>query len=100
MCQLTLTDIRKDDARGLDRRVLADIRANVLDFRLRVIPVEQHSHVLEDRDLGAVDYVDEFGAFLDSQQLDPASAEFISKKGREVLQRVIEGHREEKDAAA
>jgi exonuclease SbcD len=101
MVQLTLTDIRREDARGLDRRMLAEVRSRVLDLRLRVIPVDRQTHVLDGGcDLATVDYVHEFEEYLKLQQLEERSHAFIAAKGREVLKRAIDRHQEEKDAAA
>jgi exonuclease SbcD len=100
MCQLTLTEIRRDDARSLNRRFLFDIRKKMLDFRLRVIPAAESGQVFEGRDLKAVDYVAEFEAFLKKKGLDLSVEKYISGTGREVLKQVVETHREDPDAAS
>lgn len=90
MVQLTLSGIRREDARAIDRRIIADIRSRFLDFRLRIIPVEDSVHPCEEADLRAIDYVAEFERFLDKKSLDPASHAYIVKKGQNLLRSVLE----------
>ena len=99
MCRLTLNDISREKARGLNRVAIADAKVGLLDFKLRIIPREEDTPVFEGQDIVAVDYLKEFKTFIKNQHLDPDVEAFVTKKGMNILARVIEHHREEQDAA-
>ena len=47
------------------------------------------------QDVRAIDYLAEFGAFLDKQNLSPKQKVFVAATGREALSAAMERHRED-----
>jgi len=99
MCVLTLDDIQKETMHTLPRREIADLKSRVLNLKVRVNTRDEENSTTEATDIRAVDYVSEFSTYLDTQQIDQKSREFILKKGQQVLRTVTERHQENKHAA-
>jgi hypothetical protein len=46
------------------------------------------------QDIRLIDYLQEFDAFIGKRQLSAKQREFVARQGREVLQSVMDEHRE------
>ena len=76
-------------------RVLAPIREQLLDLKIRVVAAGEESPVSINQDVRAIDYLAEFGTFVEKQQLSTKQKEFVARTGKTVLAEVMEQHREE-----
>jgi DNA repair exonuclease SbcCD nuclease subunit len=95
LVQVTLDSISREQGKGIDMRALAPIREQLLDLKIRVVAAGEESPVAQNQDLRAIDYLTEFGTFVDKQQLSTKQKEFVSRTGKTVLAEVMEQHREE-----
>jgi len=95
MAQVTLDGLSREHGKGIDMKSLAAVREQLLDLKIRVKGVDAESPVPLQQDVRAVDYLQEFSLFAaKQQQLNSRQKEFIGKCGYEVLQTVMEQHRE------
>lgn len=100
MCELTLDGMRRETQRQLGRRALAGIAGRLLDLRLRVVAPEEDSRRFSGDDLIGIDYVDEFGRFVQGKNLPKRQEEYVLRMGGEALKRAILRHAEADDAPA
>ena len=95
MAQVTLDGLSREHGKGIDMRSLAMVREQLLDLKIRVQGKETDSPVPLQQDMRAIDYIREFSSFAEKQQqLTPKQKEYIAKCGLEVLQTVMEQHKE------
>ena len=94
LAQVTLDGMSREHGKGIDMRALAPVRELLLDLKIRVIAAGEESAVPLQQDVRAIDYLAEFSAFLDKQQLSAKQKAFVAATGREVLAAVMEEHRE------
>jgi len=95
LVQVTLDGISREHGKGIDMRALAGIRENLLDLKIRVKSEAEDTPVPLQQDVRAIDYLAEFGAFLDKQNLSPRQKAYVAAAGRETLAAAMEQHREE-----
>jgi len=95
MAQVTLDGLSREHGKGIDTKDLAGIREQLLDLKIRTRPEEEDRPVPLQQDIRMIDYLQEFSAYLEKQQLSQRQKEFIGKCGLEVLRTVMEEHREE-----
>jgi len=100
MCELTLDGMRRETQRQLGRRALAGIGGHLLDLRLRVVAPEEDRRRFSGDDLIGIDYVDEFGRFVQGKNLPKQQEEYVLRMGGEALKRAIIRHTEADDAPA
>ena len=93
MAQVTLDGLSREHGKGIDTRDLASVRELLLDLKIRVKEKGEESLVPLQQDIRMIDYLQEFGAFMEKQQLSAKQKEFAITRGREVLQAVMEEHR-------
>jgi len=94
MAQVTLDGLSREHGKGIDTRDLAGIREHLLDLKIRTKTDEEDKPVPLQQDIRIIDYLQEFDAFLGKQQLSAKQREFVACHGREVLQSVMDEHRE------
>ena len=95
MAQVMLDGLSREHGRGIDMKSLAAVREQLLDLKIRVQGTDAESPVPLQQDVRAIDYIREFSAFAEKQQqLTAKQKEFIAKTGLEVLQTVMEQHKE------
>ena len=97
LVQVTLDGISREHGKGIDMRALAPVREQLLDLKIRVIAAGEESPVALQQDVRAIDYLTEFGTFVEKQQLSTKQKEFVAQTGRTVLAEVMEQHREAPD---
>lgn len=95
MAQVTLEGLAKGHGKRPDMRALSSVREHLLDLKIRVMSHDEGGAVPLQQDIQSVDYLREYSAFLDSQQITPAQREYANRCGTRVLQAVMEKHREE-----
>ena len=95
LVQITLDGISREHGKGIDMRALAPIREQLLDLKIRVVAAGEESPVSINQDVRAIDYLAEFGTFVEKQQLSTKQKEFVARTGKTVLAEVMEQHREE-----
>jgi len=100
MCELTLDGMRRESQRQLGRRALAGCAGRLLDLRLRVVAQEEDRRRFAGDDLIGVDYVGEFGRFVQGKNLPKEAEDYVLKAGGEALRRAILRHAEGDDAPA
>jgi DNA repair protein SbcD/Mre11 len=94
MAQVTLDGLSREHGKGIDTKDLAGIRENLLDLKIRVKSEEEDQPVPLQQDIRMIDYLQEFGEFIGQKQLSAKQREFALARGREVLQSVMDEHRE------
>jgi len=95
MAQVTLDGLSREHGKGIDMKSLAVVREQLIDLKIRVQGRDAESPVPLQQDVRAIDYIREFSAFAEKQQqLTAKQKEFIAKTGLEVLQTVMEQHKE------
>jgi hypothetical protein len=95
MAQVTLDGLSREHGKGIDMKGLGPVREQLLDLKIRVQAKDAESPVPLQQDVRAIDYLLEFSAFAGKQQqLTARQKEFIGKCGYEVLQTVMDQHRE------
>jgi DNA repair exonuclease SbcCD nuclease subunit len=95
MAQVTLDGLSREHGKGIDTKALAGIRERLLDLKIRTRSEEEDRPVPLQQDIRMIDYLQEFSAFLEKQELSAKQKEFIGNCGREVLTTAMEQHREE-----
>jgi DNA repair exonuclease SbcCD nuclease subunit len=93
MFQITL-DFGNAPIKALPADVLADYRKDLLDLKIRVRSQETEHHTIQQQDLKAIDYVKEFGTFLQHRQLADAQRAAVEVRGTETLKTVMANHAE------
>lgn len=99
MVTLTLEQVSRETARGIDRRVIADLRSRYLDFRLKIVHPHEGGEVFQGNDIRAVDIIAEFEGYVGKSGLSKREREFVLKMGASALKKAIE-HRQEEEHAA
>jgi hypothetical protein len=99
MVTLTLEQVSRETARGIDRRVIADLRSRYLDFRLKIVHPQEGGEVFHGNDIRAVDIIAEFESYVGKSGLSKREREFVLKMGAGALKKAIE-HRQEEEHAA
>jgi DNA repair exonuclease SbcCD nuclease subunit len=94
MAQVTLDGLSREHGKGIDTRDLTGVREHLLELKIRVKSEEEDKPVPLQQDIRMIDYLQEFDAFIDKQQLSGKQREFVATHGREVLQSVMDEHRE------
>jgi DNA repair exonuclease SbcCD nuclease subunit len=94
MAQVTLDGLSREHGKGIDMKALSSVREQLLDLKIRVQAKDAESPVPLQQDIRMIDYLQEFDAFIGKQQLSAKQKEFIGKCGYEVLQAVMDQHRE------
>jgi DNA repair exonuclease SbcCD nuclease subunit len=94
MAQVTLDGLSREHGKGIDTRDLAGIREHLLDLKIRIKTDEEDKPVPLQQDIRLIDYLQEFEAFIGKQQISAKQREFVASHGREVLQSVMDEHRE------
>ena len=95
LAQVTLDGISREHGKGIDMRALAPVREQLLDLRLRVVAAGEEKAAPLQQDVRAIDYLTEFGAFLEKQTLSPQQKAFVAATGKEALAAAMEQHRED-----
>ena len=94
MAQVTLDGLSREHGKGIDMKSLAAIREQLLDLKIRIKTDEEDKPVPLQQDIRLIDYLQEFDTFIGKRQLSAKQKEFVESKGREVLQSVMDEHRE------
>jgi 1,6-anhydro-N-acetylmuramate kinase len=94
MAQVTLDGLSREHGKGIDMKSLAAIREQLLDLKIRMKTDEEDKPVPLQQDIRLIDYLQEFETFIGKQQLSAKQKEFVMCHGREVLQSVMDEHRE------
>jgi DNA repair exonuclease SbcCD nuclease subunit len=94
MFQLTL-DFGNSPVAALQADALKDIRESILDLKIRIRSQETERQQIQQQDLHAIDYVREFGTFLQHRQLSDAQRAAVEARGNETLKTVMANHAEE-----
>ena len=94
MAQVTLDGLSREHGKGIDMKSLAVFREQLLDLKIRVKSEEDDKPVALQQDIRLIDYLQEFEAFIGKQQISAKQKEFVASHGREVLQSVMDEHRE------
>jgi DNA repair exonuclease SbcCD nuclease subunit len=94
MAQVTLDGLSREHGKGIDTNDLVGIREHLLDLKIRMKTEEEDKPVPLQQDIRMIDYLQEFEAFIGKQQLSAKQKEFVACHGREVLQSVMDEHRE------
>ena len=94
MAQVTLDGLSREHGKGIDMKSLGAIREQLLDLKIRMKTEEEDKPVPLQQDIRLIDYLQEFEAFIGKQQLSAKQKEFVASHGREVLQSVMNEHRE------
>jgi exonuclease SbcD len=94
MAQVTLDGLSREHGKGIDMKSLAVVREQLLDLKIRMKTDEEDKPVPLQQDIRLIDYLKEFDTFIGKRQLSAKQREFVGSKGREVLQSVMDEHRE------
>jgi len=93
MAQVTLDGLSREHGKGIDMKVLAGVREQLLDLKIRTRKEEEDTPVALQQDIRLIDYLQEFGEFIGKQQLSAKQKEFVATRGREILKAVMDEHR-------
>jgi len=93
MYQITL-DFGSSPVKALPTDALKDLRESILDLKIRVRSEEIERQQVQQRDLRAINYVEEFGTFLQGRQMNEADRILVEAKGTQVLKDVMAEHAE------
>jgi DNA repair exonuclease SbcCD nuclease subunit len=93
MYQVTL-DFGTNPVKSLPAGALKSIRDSVLDLKIRVRSEEIERQQIQQQDLHAIDYVKEFGTFLQQQKIPEGLRARVQEKGTATLQAVMANHAE------
>jgi DNA repair protein SbcD/Mre11 len=95
MVQVTLDGMSREHGKGIDMKDLTGVRQQLLDLKIRVKGKGGESPVPLQQDVRAIDYIREFSSFAEKQQqISPKQKEYIMKCGLDILQTVMEHHKE------
>jgi DNA repair protein SbcD/Mre11 len=93
MAQVTLDNLSREHGKGIDLKHLAGCRENLLDLKIRTRGEGEESITPLQQDIRTIDYLREFAAFIDKQQLTEKQKAFVAARGHGVLQGVMDEHR-------
>jgi len=94
MAQVTLDGLSREHGKGIDMKSLAVVREQLLDLKIRMKTDDEDKPVPLQQDIHLIDYLQEFDTFIGKRQLSAKQREFVARHGREVLQSVMDEHRE------
>ena len=94
MAQVTLEGLSREHGKGIDMKSLAVVREQLLDLKIRMKTDGEDKPVPLQQDIRLIDYLQEFDTFIGKRQLSAKQREFVTRHGREVLQSVMDEHRE------
>jgi DNA repair protein SbcD/Mre11 len=94
MAQVTLDGLSREHGKGIDMKVLAPVREQLLELKIRSKSEEEEQPLPLQQDIRMIDYLKEFDTFIGKQQLSAKQKAFVASHGREVLQSVMDEHRE------
>jgi DNA repair protein SbcD/Mre11 len=94
MAQVTLDGLSREHGKGIDLKDLAAVREQLLELKIRTRSEEDEKPVPLQQDIRMIDYLKEFETFIGKQQLSAKQKAFVTSHGREVLQSVMDEHRE------
>jgi exonuclease SbcD len=94
MAQVTLDGLSREHGKGIDMKSLAAVREQLLDLKIRMKTDAEDTPVPLQQDIRLIDYLQEFDTFIGKRQLSAKQREFVTRHGREVLQSVMDEHRE------
>jgi DNA repair exonuclease SbcCD nuclease subunit len=94
MAQVTLDGLSREHGKGIDLKDLAAVREQLLELKIRTRSEEDEKPVPLQQDIRMIDYLKEFETFIEKQQLSAKQKAFVASHGREVLQSVMDEHRE------
>jgi len=94
MAQVTLDGLSREHGKGIDMKSLAVVREQLLDLKIRMKTDAEDKPIPLQQDIRLIDYLQEFDAFIGQKQLSAKQKEFVASHGREVLQSVMDEHRE------
>jgi DNA repair exonuclease SbcCD nuclease subunit len=94
MAQVTLDGLSREHGKGIDTKELDGVREHLLNLNIRMRRKDEDQPVPLQQDIRMIDYLQEFGEFIGKQQLSAKQKEFALTRGREVLQSVMDEHRE------
>ena len=94
MAQVTLDGLSREHGKGIDMKSLAVVREQLLDLKIRMKTDAEDTPVPLQQDIRMIDYLQEFDTFIGKQQLSAKQREFVARHGRQVLQSVMDEHRE------
>jgi DNA repair protein SbcD/Mre11 len=94
MAQVTLDGLSREHGKGIDMKSLSVVREHLLDLKIRMKTNEEDKPVPLQQDIRLIDYLQEFDTFIGKRQLSAKQREFVTRHGREVLQSVMDEHRE------
>jgi DNA repair protein SbcD/Mre11 len=94
MVQVTLDGLSREHGKGIDLKDLAGVREQLLELKIRTKSEGEEKPVPLQQDIRMIDYLKEFDTFIGNQQLSAKQKAFVASHGREVLQSVMDEHRE------
>jgi DNA repair exonuclease SbcCD nuclease subunit len=94
MAQVTLDGLSREHGKGIDMKSLGVVREQLIDLKIRMKTDEEDKPVPLQQDIRLIDYLQEFDTFIGKRQLSAKQREFVTRHGREVLQSVMDEHRE------
>jgi DNA repair exonuclease SbcCD nuclease subunit len=94
MAQVTLDGLSREHGKGIDLKDLAAVREQLLELKIRTKSEDEEKPVPLQQDIRMIDYLKEFDTFIGKQQLSAKQKAFVASHGREVLQSVMDEHRE------
>jgi DNA repair exonuclease SbcCD nuclease subunit len=94
MAQVTLDGLSREHGKGIDMKSLVPVREQLLDLKIRMKTDVEDTPVPLQQDIRMIDYLQEFDTFIGKRQLSAKQREFVVRHGREVLQSVMDEHRE------
>jgi DNA repair protein SbcD/Mre11 len=94
MAQVTLDGLSREHGKGIDMKALAPVREQLLELKIRSKSEEEEQPIPLQQDIRMIDYLKEFDTFIGKQQLSAKQKAFVASHGREVLQSVMDEHRE------
>ncbi len=94
MAQVTLDGLTREHGKGIDMKHLAACREHLLDLKIRVREAGSDEAVPLQQDIRMIDYLQEFEGFVGKQQISAKQKAFVAARGKEILARVMDEHRE------
>jgi exonuclease SbcD len=99
MVQITLQDISREKAKGIDYRAIqAAYDTSFLNLHIRKKLVEEETPLPDQQELDQMDYIKEFRGFVARRGWSSREREFVTSTGEQILQEVILA-RGERDAS-
>jgi DNA repair exonuclease SbcCD nuclease subunit len=99
MAIITLAGITRRMLQAMDPGILRDARSRLLDLKIVTVSRTPGTPLIDRRDLTGVNYVDLFGDYLKTRNLDERKHRFVLEKGSAVIREVMAGTAGGEDAA-